>query len=85
MGEITGLDTKTGKSWGSKAAAGDALNRVPNDAPFVAVWVETNDQGEQNIKWAKANTDYLKLCTMAIALMEFAQSCVRESMDRAGS
>lgn len=72
------------KSWGSTAAAADAQNRVPNDAPFIAVWIETNEKGEQIVKWSKANVDFKAYCFMAVALMEFAQACVREAMERKG-
>lgn len=76
------LDTKTGKTWGSKGAAGDALSRVPNEAPFIAIWIETDANGESSVKWSKANLTYHGYSTMAIALLEFAQACVRKDIDR---
>lgn len=72
------------KSWGAKAAAGDALNRVPNTAPFIGMWIEKDAQGNEVLKYSKANTDYLVYSFIAIALMEFAQSCVRLALERHG-
>lgn len=69
-------------SWGATAAAADAQNRVPNDAPFIALWLETDAKGEQTVKWSKANVSYKEYCFIAMALMEFAQSCVREAIER---
>jgi len=68
--------------WGAKAAAGDALNRVPNSAPFIALWMEKNANGEEVVKWSKANMDFRAYSFLAVALMEFAQRCVREAMER---
>ena len=73
---------KGDKSWGTTAAAADAQNRAPNDAPFIAVWIETNEKGEQIVKWSKANISYRDYCFIGVALMEFAQSCVREAMEK---
>jgi hypothetical protein len=73
---------KDGPSWGSKAAAGDALERVPNEAPFIALWIATNEKGEQVLKWSKANFTYGHYSFAAIALLEFAQRIVRDAMDR---
>lgn len=83
MADIEPLHKKgADKSWGAKACAGDALNRVQNEAPFIALWIETNDKGEQVVKWSKANVNYQIYCFMALALMEFAQACVRQAMER---
>lgn len=84
MADIEPLRGKGDKSWGAKAAAGDALSRAPHDAPFIALWLETDDKGEQVVKWSKANVGYQQYCFIALALMEFAQSCVREAMERKG-
>ena len=70
------------KSWGAKAAAGDALGRVPNDAPFIACWLEKEANGEDVVKWSKANIGFQQYSFMALVLMEFAQSCVRQAMER---
>ena len=67
--------------WGAKAAAGDALARVPNEASFIGIWVELED-GKPVVKWSKAHVDYKEYCFMALALMEFAQKMVREAMER---
>ena len=75
---------KGDKSWGATAAAADAQNRVPNNSPFIAVWLETTDKGEQIVKWSKANISYRDYCFMGVALMELAQSCVRDAMERDG-
>lgn len=79
---IDPLETKTGKSWGAKAAAGDTLNRVPNEAPFIAIWIELTEDGDESIKWSKANLSYRHYSYIAIALMEFAQACVRRDMQK---
>lgn len=82
--DIEPLPTKTGPGWGSKAAAGDALSRVPNDAPFLAVWITKDGKGEDVVKWSKANTDFLKLGTMALIILEYANACIRSAKERAG-
>ena len=72
-----------GKSWGAKAAAGDAMQRVPNEAPFVAIWVEKVPDGDHEVvKWSKANTEFMKLGSMALVLTEFAQACVRQAFPK---
>lgn len=81
MADITPIRSGE-KSWGSKAAAGDALNRVPNDAPFVAVWTERDEKGELVVKFAKANADFVALSAIALVMTEFAQSCVRSELER---
>ena len=84
MADIEPLRNKNGPGWGSKAAAGDALGRVPNEAPFIACWIEKDAQGEDVLKWSKANMTFQQYSFMAVALMEFAQSCVRDAMERKG-
>lgn len=84
MADIEPLRTKDGPGWGAKAAAGDALNRVPNESPFLAVWKEKNAKGEEVIRWSKANCNFEVYSTMAMAFAEFAQACIRDAMDRAG-
>lgn len=84
MADIEPLPSKTGFGWGAKAAAGDALNRVPNEAPFLAVWVEKNANGEEVIRWSKANCNFQMYSMMAMAFAEFSQACVRDAMDREG-
>lgn len=71
-----------GKSWGAQAAAADALNRVPNDAPFIAIWLDKDAKGEDLVKWSKANLDFRQYAYMAVVLSEFAQACVRDAMNR---
>ena len=74
---------QTGKnSWGAKAAAADAVNRVANDAPFLAVWIEKAENGEEIVKWSKANCTFGIYSIMGVAIMEFAQSMVREAMEK---
>jgi hypothetical protein len=80
--DIEPLHNKGDKGWGAKAAAGDALGRVPNEAPFIACWLELDSKGDQVMKWSKANMGFQQYSFMAVALMEFAQSCVRQSMER---
>ena len=82
MADIEPLRTTGDKSWGAKAAAGDAMNRVPHDAPFIGLWIEKNEKGEEVVKWSKANTSFQQYSYMALVLMEFAQSCVRAAMER---
>ena len=78
--EITPISEKHG--WGAHAAAADALQRVPNESPFVAIWIGKNADGKDCIKWSKANTNFVNLSMLAVALMEFSQSCVRQEMER---
>lgn len=85
MADIEPLRTKDGPGWGAQAAAGDALNRVPNEAPFIAIWVTKNEDGKEVIKWSKANCNFEMYSMMAMAFAEFAQSCVRDAMEREGT
>lgn len=82
--EITPLYDKSDptKGWGATAAAADCTNRVPNDAPFLAVWIEKNEKGQDVVKWSKANTDFLRLGTMALVLLEFTNACIRDAVER---
>ena len=80
--DIEPLHKKIG--WSATAAAVDASNRVPETAPFIALWLETDAEGEQTVKWSKANVGYKEYCFIALALMEFAQSCVRDAIERKG-
>jgi hypothetical protein len=59
--------------WSSKGAAGDALERVPHDAPFLAVWIV-----DGAISWSKANTDLESLAVIATVAQEMAGRCVRD-------
>lgn len=66
--------------WSAKAAAGDALQRVPDaeKTPFMAIWI-----GEDGcIRYSKANTDGKTLSLFAVILMEMAQSCYRDFLAR---
>ena len=65
-------------AWGAKASAGDALQRAPNEAPFLAIWIDP----KSGVKWSKANTDFQSLAMMAATLNEFVQSCVRLELER---
>lgn len=60
--------------WSAKGAAGDALERVPHDAPFLAIWIKPNG----GIAWSKANTDFTSLSQLAVMTQEFAAACIRE-------
>lgn len=80
--DIEPIRSKGDKSWGAHAAAGDALGRVPNDAPFIACWLELDAKGESVMKWSKANMNFQHYSFMGVALMEFAQACVRAAMER---
>ena len=80
--DIEPLRQQGGKGWGAKAAAGDALSRVPNEAPFIACWIELDEKGEEIMRWSKANIGFQQYSFMALALMEFAQSCVRQAMEK---
>ena len=84
MADIEPIGSKNGPGWGAKAAAGDALSRVPNEAPFIALWVTKDDKGETVLKWSKANFTFEHYSFAAVALMEFAQACVRAAMERKG-
>lgn len=79
--DIEPLNT-CGRSWGATAAAADAMKRAPNDQPFIAIWIELDEKGLPQVKWSKANVNYTAYCFMSVALMEFAQACVREAMER---
>jgi hypothetical protein len=61
--------------WSAKAAAGDALSRVPAEGAFVAVWMEGD-----NVRWSMANTDGLSLAVLAMVLQELAGAQLREKM-----
>lgn len=63
-------------AWGASAEAGDALSRVPNGAPFLAIWVDP----DKGVMWSKANTDFQSLSMMAAVLNEMAQICARQAM-----
>ena len=65
-----------------KRAIADAVQRVPNEAPFIAIWIEKDAQGEDVVKWSKANMTFQQYSYIAVVLMEFAQSCVRQAMER---
>ena len=78
MAGIEPISDKIG--WGAKAAAGDALNRVPNEAPFIGMWVENDANGLPRLKWSKANFNFQHYSIVAVAMMEFAQAMVREEM-----
>ena len=67
-----------GNNWGAKAAAGDAMERVPNEAPFIAIWVHP----ERGLQWSKANTDFQSLSMLSVLLQEFAASCIREDLNK---
>lgn len=64
-------------NWGAKAAAGDAMERAPNEAPFLAVWLHP----EKGVQWSKANTDFASLAMMQQVVNEFASSCVRVELE----
>jgi hypothetical protein len=59
--------------WSSKGAAGDALDRAPHDAPFLAVWIV-----DGRVSWSKANTDFQALSAFAVTIAEMAGRCVRD-------
>jgi len=59
--------TQTGE-WSSKGAAGDALERVPHDAPFVAIWLDADGY----VHYSKANTKIRDLGTFASFLQYMA-------------
>lgn len=65
-----------GDNWGAKAAAGDALERVPNEAAFVGIWIHP----EKGVQWSKANTDFESLSMLAVVVQEFAAACVRKEL-----
>ena len=60
------------RPWSARAAAGDALQRVEHDAPFLAVWIE-----DGQLRWSKANTNFVSLSMMAVFLQELARSCLK--------
>ena len=73
--KLATVDPITGNnSWSSKGAAGDALQRVPHDKPFIALWIGENGQ----MYWSKANTDFASLSQFTFVVQEFASSCVRD-------
>jgi hypothetical protein len=57
----------------AKAAAGDALERAPHNAPILCIWVE-----DGNIKYAKANTTFEFACVVSA----FAQSWTNDWMHK---
>lgn len=65
------------KGWSAKAAAGDALQRVPHGAPFLAMWFAEDGA----LHYSKANTDFASLSMMAAYTQEFAQSIPREALE----
>lgn len=66
------------EDWGAKAAAGDAMERVPNEAPFIGIWIHP----EKGMQWSKANTDFRSLSMLAVVIQEFAAACVRKELER---
>lgn len=40
--KLATVDPLPGINWNAKAAAGDALQRVSEDAPFIAIWVDSD-------------------------------------------
>ncbi len=75
------VETLRGKEWGARAAAGDALARVEDNEPFIACWISKDDKGQEVVKWTKANTTFLNIGSMALCLLEFANSCIRQAFD----
>lgn len=67
---------KESVAWSAKGSAGDALQRVPHDSPFLAIWLDENDC----VKWSKANTSLTSLAIFAAVLQELSSSCVREAL-----
>ena len=67
-----------GNNWGAKAAAGDAMERVPNESAFVGIWLHP----EKGVQWSKANTDFQSLSMLAVVLQEFAASCIRDELKK---
>lgn len=47
--------------WNAKAAAGDALERAPLNAPFIAMWID--EKG--NVRYSQANLDNWALAYIA--------------------
>lgn len=72
---LASVDLLPGHKWSAKGAAGDALQRVPHDAPFIAIWLDGDKW-----RWSNTNTDFASLSQMAAILAEFSQACVREAL-----
>lgn len=72
--EITPLN----ENWGATAAAADALQRCPNEAAFVAIWIHPT----KGVQWSKANTDFASLSMLAAVLAEFSQAIARSEIER---
>lgn len=66
------------KPWSAKAAAGDALQRVPHDKPFFAMWFAEDG----SLHYSKANTDFASLSMMAMYATEMAQVIARIALER---
>lgn len=83
-GKLAEIDSLPGKGWGARAAAGDALARVENDAPFIAAWITKDADGDPLVKWSKANLTFENACALAAVFAEFVNGWVRDAMNRKG-
>jgi len=59
--KIASVDSIMGNEWSSKAAAGDALQRVSHRAPILCVWLEEDG----SICYSKANNTGISLGVFA--------------------
>ena len=71
------FETIVGGNWSSKAAAGDAQDRVNHDNPFIALWIGIDG----HVRWSKANTDFKSLAQFQSFVQELAAGCIRGSID----
>ena len=72
MAEITPLND----NWGAQASAADALQRVPNDATFVAIWI--NPDGR--ISWTKANTELQRMALIAAVIDTWVRAWIDQDL-----
>ena len=62
--------------WSAKAAAGDALERVPHEAEFVAIWVH-----DGKLSWSKTDCSGQGMALLASALAEMSARFIRMQLD----
>lgn len=81
---LASVDPLPNAQWTARASAADAQQRVPDDAPFLAIWLKTMPDG-QAPAWSKANMTFAALCQMKAVVDEMVARWARYAFEDAPS